>query len=209
MYWPARSNLLASCSQALFTLEGSGLPEFMPFWTAFSPEANDALSYQLTCMNLLSADFADCCATFSPERHIEACKAVAGYCRQRTLTTLLQEFMTVMAKSGAAYLPPGGPGDGHGGQPGSGGLDNGGHGGGKLPGGAGSGAYGVGSAGAGGLGGGTGLDSEAGVGGGGTAAGYKRDYEAMIEQERDGRHSGDNFSPGLGGPDQSGGMCCV
>lgn len=44
--------------------------------------------------------YADCCATFSADRHLQACEAVGGYCRQRTLEVLLEEFATVAAKAG-------------------------------------------------------------------------------------------------------------
>ncbi|WIA44448.1 hypothetical protein OEZ86_007199 [Tetradesmus obliquus] len=57
----------------------------------------------------------DCCATYSAERHLAACQSIAGYCRQRTLDVLLEEFLAVTgAKPPPAPSGTGGPPGGEG-----------------------------------------------------------------------------------------------
>eukprot|EP00879_Flechtneria_rotunda_P026819 GHRR01028652.1.p1 GENE.GHRR01028652.1~~GHRR01028652.1.p1 ORF type:complete len:151 (+),score=29.74 GHRR01028652.1:521-973(+) len=125
--------------------------------------------YGLTC--------ADCCATYSAERHQQACSAVAGYCRQRTLEALLEELRAVTAKTGSG-----------GGQFASNGGAEGGAAGGRSTAGggaAGFGAYNAGPSRA--SGGQNGRRSGGGLGGSGVfdevtdaGAGYKRGYETMM-----------------------------
>ncbi|KAF8060318.1 LHT2 [Scenedesmus sp. PABB004] len=111
----------------------------------------------------------DCCATYSADRHLQACTAVSGYCRQRTLDVLLEELVAV-AGAGGRGPSAAGPGGAYGGPPGVMGSSGGG---GPLM-----------------------LEGHGGhSGGGGTGgAGSKRPY-AMWGSDGE-RYSGDNFSPG-------------
>jgi hypothetical protein len=69
------------------------------------------LSYLFNLLFILAAlhsshPYPDCCATYSAERHLAACQSIAGYCRQRTLDVLLEEFLAVTG----AKPPPSGTG---------------------------------------------------------------------------------------------------